>query len=60
MYYTNAVAFAQVFLDILALETAHADCFYGPIFCTRELTQREEEEAYVVYVEKAIMKIYKR
>lgn len=42
----NAVAFAQAGLDIPALGTTHADYFYGPIPCTRELTETEVEEAY--------------
>ena len=42
----NAVAFAQAGLDIPALGTTHADYFYGPIPCTRELTKEEVEEAY--------------
>lgn len=42
----NAVAFAQAGLDIPALGTTHADYFYGPIPCTRELSQREVEEDY--------------
>ena len=42
----NAVAFAQAGIDIPALGTTHADYFYGYIPCTRELTQREVEDAY--------------
>lgn len=42
----NAVAFAQAGLDIPALGTTHADYFYGPIPCTRELTELEVKEAY--------------
>lgn len=42
----NAVAFAQAGLDIPALGTTHADYFYGPIPCTRELTETEVKEAY--------------
>lgn len=40
---TNAVAFAQAGMDIPALGTTHADCFYGDIPCTRELTKEEVE-----------------
>lgn len=42
----NAVAFAQAGFDIPALGTTHADSFYGPIPCTRELTQAEVDGAY--------------
>ena len=42
----NAVAFAQAGMDIPALGTTHADYFYGDIPCTRELTQKEVQEAY--------------
>lgn len=42
----NAVAFAQAGIDIPALGTTHADYFYGPIPCTRELTKEEVETAY--------------
>ena len=50
----NAVAFAQAGSDIPALGTTHADYFYGPIPCTRELTQIEVEEAYEVNTGKVI------
>lgn len=43
---TNAVAFAQAGMAIPALGTTHADCFYGDIPCTRELTEVEVAEAY--------------
>ena len=42
----NAVAFSQAGLDIPVLGTTHADLFYGPIPCTRELTEKEVEKAY--------------
>ena len=42
----NAVAFAQAGRDIPALGTTHADYFYGPVPCTRELTEAEVKEAY--------------
>lgn len=42
----HAVAFAQAGMDIPALGTTHADYFYGPIPCTRELTREEVESAY--------------
>ena len=55
----NAVAFAQAGLDIPALGTTHADYFYGPIPCTRELSQREVEEAYEVNTGKVIVECFK-
>lgn len=51
----NAVAFAQAGLDIPALGTTHADYFYGPIPCTRELTKEEVEEAYELNTGKVIV-----
>ena len=51
----NAVAFAQAGIDIPALGTTHADYFYGPIPCTRELTREEVEEAYEVNTGKVIV-----
>ena len=42
----SAVAFAQAGRDIPALGTTHADYFFGPIPCTRELTQQEVEADY--------------
>lgn len=52
---TNAVAFAQAGMDIPALGTTHADYFYGNIPCTRELTQKEVEEAYELNTGKVII-----
>lgn len=43
---TNAVKWAQARRDIPAYGTTHADTFYGPIPCTRQLTQAEIERAY--------------
>ena len=51
----NAVAFAQAGIDIPALGTTHADYFYGPIPCTRELSMQEVEEAYEVNTGKVII-----
>ena len=42
----NAVAFAQAGMDIPALGTTHADYFYGPVPCTRELTEEEVRTDY--------------
>lgn len=43
---TWATTFAQAGLDIPAFGTTHADYFYGDVPCTRDLTQKEIEEAY--------------
>lgn len=43
---THAVAFAQARRDLPALGTTHADYFYGPVPCTRELTPAEVDEDY--------------
>ena len=51
----NAVAFAQAGLDIPALGTTHADYFYGPIPCTRELARDEVDEAYELNTGKVIV-----
>ena len=55
----NAVAFAQAGMDIPALGTTHADYFYGPIPCTRELTKEEVEEAYELNTGKVIVECLK-
>ena len=52
---TNAVAFAQAGMDIPALGTTHADCFYGDIPCTRELTKEEVESDYELNTGKVIV-----
>lgn len=51
----NAVAFAQAGMDIPALGTTHADYFYGPIPCTRELTKEEVGSAYELNTGKVIV-----
>lgn len=43
---TNAVVWAQARRDIPTYGTTHADSFYGPIPCTRNLTQQEVENKY--------------
>lgn len=43
---TYAVAWAQACRSIPTLGTTHADHFFGPIPCTRELTAEEVEQAY--------------
>ena len=41
-----ATSWAQAGKSIPAYGTTHADYFYGPIPCTRQLTREEVEEAY--------------
>lgn len=41
-----ATALAQAEQDLSCYGTTHADTFYGPVPCTRHLTQQEVEEAY--------------
>ena len=41
-----ATAFAEAGRPIRALGTTHADCFFGPIPCTRDLTHEEIEGEY--------------
>ena len=55
----NAVAFAQAGIDIPALGTTHADYFYGPVPCTRELTQAEVESDYELSTGKVIAETLK-
>lgn len=43
---TYATAFAQSGREITAYGTTHADAFYGNVPCTRELTDKEIDEAY--------------
>lgn len=41
-----AVAWAQAERDLSCYGTTHADTFYGPVPCTRHLTEQEVEEGY--------------
>lgn len=43
---TQAVKWAQATRDIPVYGTTHADTFYGPIPCTRQLTEKEVATAY--------------
>lgn len=42
----NSVAFAQAGIDIPVVGTTHADYFYGPVPCTRQLTENETTNDY--------------
>lgn len=55
----NAVAFAQAGMDIPCLGTTHADYFYGSIPCTKELIEKEVEEAYEANTGKVIVEFFR-
>lgn len=55
---TYAVAFAQARRDLPALGTTHADYFYGPVPCTRELTPEEIDEDYERNTGKVILETF--
>ena len=55
---SNAVAFAQAGMDIPVLGTTHADYYYGPIPCTRELTKEEVEDGYELNTGKVIVECF--
>jgi L-ribulose-5-phosphate 4-epimerase len=54
-----ATSWAQAGISIPALGTTHADYFYGPIPCTRKLTQQEIETAYEVETGNVIVETFK-
>ena len=56
---THAVAFAQARRDLPAFGTTHADYFYGPVPCTRELTPAEIEEDYELNTGKVIIETFR-
>ena len=56
---TYAVAFAQARRDLPAFGTTHADYFYGPVPCTRELTPEEIDEDYEKNTGKVIVETFK-
>lgn len=53
-----AVAWAQAGRDIPCYGTTHADYFYGPIPCARQLTQAEIESDYETSTGKAIVETF--
>ena len=55
---THAVAFAQTRRDLPAFGTTHADYFYGPVPCTRELTPGEIDEDYEKNTGKIIIETF--
>lgn len=56
---TKGVAWAQAGRDVPVYGTTHADNFYGPIPCTRDLTKEEVEEAYEKNTGKVIVETFK-
>ncbi|WP_440897279.1 L-ribulose-5-phosphate 4-epimerase [Amphibacillus sp. Q70] len=55
----QAVKWAQARRDIPAYGTTHADTFYGPIPCTRQLTREEIETAYELETGNVIVETFK-
>lgn len=55
---THATAFAQASSGIPAEGTTHADHFYGPVPCTRSLTDEEISGAYEVETGKVIVETF--
>ena len=56
---TWATAWAQSGVDVTAMGTTHADTFYGPIPCTRYLTQEEIDAGYEHETGKVIIETFK-
>ena len=56
---TFAVAWAQAGRDVEAYGTTHADYFYGPVPCARNLTTEEIEEDYEMNTGKVIVETFK-
>ncbi len=55
---THATAFAQASSEIPAEGTTHADHFYGPVPCTRPLTDEEISGAYEAETGKVIVETF--
>ena len=53
-----AVGWAQAVKDIPAFGTTHADYFYGPVPCTREVSAEELEEDYEKNTGKVIVETF--
>ena len=56
---TYAVAWAQAGRDLPCYGTTHADSFYGPVPCTRHLTQAELDEDYEKNTGRVIVETFK-
>ena len=57
---TYATSFAQAGKSIGAYGTTHADCFYGNVLCTRDLTKKEVEDRYELNTGKVIAETIKK
>ena len=55
-----AASFAQAGRDIVALGTTGADYFYGPVPCTRRMTEEEIKGAYELETGKVIVETFKQ
>lgn len=55
-----ATIWAQANRDVPDFGTTHADYFYGPVPCTRPLTETETEEAYEVNTGKVIVETFEK
>lgn len=55
---TYATAFAQACQEIPVYGTTHADHFYGPIPCTRQLTEQEVHGSYEQNLGKIICELF--
>ena len=56
----HATIWSQAGLDLPAWGTTHADYFYGPVPCTRELTPEEIDEDYERNTGKVILETFAR
>lgn len=56
---SNATAWAQTGHDIPAFGTTHADYFYGPVPCTRSLTEEEINSDYEANTGKVIEETFR-
>ena len=57
---THATSFAQARKPIEEYGTTHADCFYGDIPCTRDLTKKEVENDYELNTGRVIVELLKK
>lgn len=55
-----ATIWAQACRDLPAMGTTHADYFYGPVPCTRQLTEEEIAQAYEMNTGRVIIEIFKQ
>ena len=56
---THATTWAQAQREIPVLGTTHADYFYGPILCTREMTDEEIQRDYEANTGRIIVERFK-